>query len=43
MDPCGALCLRQLVLPNHGIDNLSITEFLNLNQEYGLVRLESKI
>ena len=21
MDPCGALCLRQLKLPNHGIDN----------------------
>ena len=26
MDPCGALCLRQLELPNLGIDNPPITE-----------------
>ncbi len=30
VDPCGALCLRQLELPNYGINDLSIIEFFNL-------------
>ena len=46
MDPCGALCLRQLRLPNHGIDNHPSRNKLALgsgNLKSKIENLKSKI